>query len=107
MSVTKDMFPENVASPETFAVPTTSSFAEGDQVPIPTPVPVTVRLFVGAPGLIRKGYALLLVTSKMHLGLWGEDHSRGPPQNDEFIYEPIDDGWFREIVDETTTIIGF
>ena len=42
-----------------------------------------------------------------HLELWGEDHSRGPPQNDEFIYEPIDDGWFREIVDETTTIIGF
>jgi hypothetical protein len=42
-----------------------------------------------------------------HLGLWDEDHSRGPPQNDKVIYEPIDDGWFREIVDEATTIISF
>ncbi len=42
-----------------------------------------------------------------HLGLWNEDHSRGPPPNKEVVYEPFDDGWFREIIDNGTTIIGF
>jgi hypothetical protein len=38
------------------------------------------------------------------LGRWGENHSKAPPQNNEFIYEPIDDRWFWEIFYQTTTI---
>ncbi len=40
-----------------------------------------------------------------HLELWDEDVSCGPPQIDEVVYEPFDDGWFREKIDETTNII--
>ena len=42
-----------------------------------------------------------------HLGLWKTDHPRGPPPKDETRYEPFDDGWFRGVIDEATTIIGF
>ena len=42
-----------------------------------------------------------------HLGLWDEDHSRGPPQNEKLVYESLDDGWFREFIDEATTVISF
>lgn len=50
-----------------------------------------------------------LVVKKIldHLGLWIEDKPRGPPANDEIVYEPFVDGWFREIVDESTTLFGF
>jgi hypothetical protein len=42
-----------------------------------------------------------------HLELRKEDLSRGPPQNEEIVYEPLDDGWFREVINESTTIFGF
>jgi len=42
-----------------------------------------------------------------HLGLWEVDHSRGPPQNEKLVYESLDDGWFREFINETTTVISF
>ena len=42
-----------------------------------------------------------------HLGLWNDENTRGPPQNEEVIYKPFDDGWFREILDESTTVFGF
>ncbi len=50
-----------------------------------------------------------LVVKKIldHLGLWNEDLSRAPPPKKDVVYEPINDGWFPEKIDKSTTIFGF